>query len=1518
VRVVVDLTMEESPEAPPPVTRRQSDVGLVRDRTSNSNSNSKQARRRTIIGANSHRNHNNGSLSLLPPKYMLHPAPAQEPQAETVDENEHNTGTGSSAGLQLLAMASMGGTTTNENDTDTYSDLNSSFLSASSDTEAEAAIADDSFVGAGSDIITMADETPAAKEVAVQDNCPLPRSMSSLNYRRKSMAATASANQGALSLGRRRDSFDPSSMQPRKSVPNTPVLPRVNYNNETESTTKTNESSVNRRMSLAPPPKPSLLTQRRKSVGFGPSSPYQMLQLAAASKEGRRLSEGSIHKSFDDSVEPAAKESATAMDESTEEPSKTASVPLKASPRPLPDQVGFETVETTKVHSASKPGTSAERRTNSMALLEQQHGEVNRRFQERADSPARRKTMSAIELDSPAWRTRSAEKARASAMEIGANNRMDKPRHDAQQHDDGKDSPYRSAKTLDTESPRSNSKGNQFYDNSLSEVTGMDEADDKSVDLGPALDLLAFEKIIQSRDGVKAMNMPTAALTRGASNASPSRNMPTCENGVESAETIESVTTNVASPVPEAKGFLVDSPARNTRSADKHIHSVGKSTADIRDAKKRKSLGPETSPSIKSFEKRQKNLGADAGGAKAHLFVLQAGEETFSSDSSAEHKTGTEGADFDENLHVDEESDARDRIVKLRAETASTKSQMTAGQLNRHKSILQSAEKPASLLKKTVAFGSPEIAEFNCTSPSTNLTPMTTKAIAEDSLDLESLVRYTTTGATLHMSPRLTNTAGSTPAQETRTGSENSSFDVSIATDYDGHSPVDSVNVGGLDLINNSAMSTNSSPDDSECPATNVDQTDQLDKDLNCVLDAALAYTHESFSVNDSRMSIDETFLDDTTQVDQTVPLDVNMDALLKASEQYGEPINLEERVGASNQLQERFRDSSFAEDEVTGNVEITVQLDASIGELLRKAQDHEDASDTLDAVSQTFTSQAVDTMPNGAHRSDSTVGMLVAESDDHNQMETIKICSNLVPNRSIIFAPTPSKTPTRRRRSSASANRFCLTPCRQLKLSADGQPVNTSPTVIESIATGMRQSPQDTSEEEYVDLKNSEIMDIASTHVKRTVDTFSDILTDVVQSTSDLFTDESLKGAVTDMMNLVCAELETKLSIRIDPDDAFVETSNDGSDFFALQQAIRTGDNNDIMQSVELLCDASCQEEKLKLESWFCQVAEETLIQHLDVVEQDCATQLCRLDELSTFLDEQVEMLSSINAKALQKAKRKSLDRRKTKVSLLEEEISELEEKLGRATEALNQDKKKYSLVSGLSSRTALNLTLKSDLAKMTTLADKAQQKYCIVCGSIAAKAVSMEGDKLSFKLIGSCPASCLRVDFVRTIPGEEVWACKAHVDKDLFEEFVGRPCFSSTALVKARVAFLSFELEQLTIKAPNTIGDVLRSIEIRFGRIESTAFEVAALVSRFKAKLLSGEEVPDMLLEVIIANRLGDTKLSVTFEISEAYPFAPVYCDLNGDVDITKLRAILSRNAKPGFGHLMRTCDLIQAFLA
>jgi hypothetical protein len=273
--------------------------------------------------------------------------------------------------------------------------------------------------------------------------------------------------------------------------------------------------------------------------------------------------------------------------------------------------------------------------------------------------------------------------------------------------------------------------------------------------------------------------------------------------------------------------------------------------------------------------------------------------------------------------------------------------------------------------------------------------------------------------------------------------------------------------------------------------------------------------------------------------------------------------------------------------------------------------------------------------------------------------------------------------------------------------------------------------------------------------------------------------------------------------------------------------------------------------------------------------------------------------------------------------IATLEAELREVEEKLERSKRYLEVAREEERLVEGLTVACMNNDYVVNSLVSEKRAASSSERKVATLKGLRKWKPSTITASELSFNLIGPCPKACILLSCFISSSGTV--ACKAHIQPNLFEH-KRNPVYKQfkpvASFIETHVSAICASISQKQLDSPRQIGSLLRRVEWALGRLEDTTAELAMLKRRYKANLLTkkSRDSLDFDVEVDFFYPGNSAMLRATFGLSDAYPFSPVSVNLEAfqeQVDVAAIQKILLKNAKPGFGYLSRTCDVVSAFV-
>lgn len=538
----------------------------------------------------------------------------------------------------------------------------------------------------------------------------------------------------------------------------------------------------------------------------------------------------------------------------------------------------------------------------------------------------------------------------------------------------------------------------------------------------------------------------------------------------------------------------------------------------------------------------------------------------------------------------------------------------------RRKSSVSSAIRMSSMKKrggrsarKTVAFGSPEVMEFNKGSPSKSLTPLPKSLIKQMNTMVDSTVEIEADMNALLNSVHETDVIpASTKVNAFRAGSTPAPSKDSILTEVAEETVELESNVQDLFAQPQDAM-------DAQADDMSVDSSSQ---------EAGTADQASGIS-----------FLEGAAEA--TIELETNVQDLFSVPQ-----------VRSTAQ-------SELSVDSPGGLVEAehTVDLELDMNTLLAGADMGKPSSgrpsisrkDTIEEASDENMSMDIDSSRFGDESKMDEDNTIELETD----IQALLGGSEVVKTQKLRFSmsDSPSTTGRRPRRSSASSRRFSIAPQGRLSLTADGSVIETD---IDILSVEEDNSPNDTTMEsvvaeeentveEVLDLSGTELVNIFGVGMD-TKGEVSDVLTGVREATRELAVPMTT-NAMNEILSEVCKEVDARTEPEVDL-NALLNSSEENRDkYLTLQKALRAQDPGVCGQLEQL---AGCVRNQVKTEwaSWLVSVTE-SLKGPFDGIKDELHQNESSIDDASALVSETREILSTMENKAIQKAKRKSLEGR-------------------------------------------------------------------------------------------------------------------------------------------------------------------------------------------------------------------------------------------------------------------------------
>mmetsp|Transcript_9037 Transcript_9037/g.14501 ORF Transcript_9037/g.14501 Transcript_9037/m.14501 type:complete len:2420 (+) Transcript_9037:89-7348(+) len=304
---------------------------------------------------------------------------------------------------------------------------------------------------------------------------------------------------------------------------------------------------------------------------------------------------------------------------------------------------------------------------------------------------------------------------------------------------------------------------------------------------------------------------------------------------------------------------------------------------------------------------------------------------------------------------------------------------------------------------------------------------------------------------------------------------------------------------------------------------------------------------------------------------------------------------------------------------------------------------------------------------------------------------------------------------------------------------------------------------------------------------------------------------------------------------------------------------------------------------------------------------------EVLNVDTSSNKFTEYQEALSFISNKKLLRVRRKSLKRRKSTIVTLEDEIKSLRceiaesrSKLDAArvteTDAQARISEVLDAISCIEEYKSLRPNVESNKMAYTSLLGLHSFVPTCVTGSTMSFVSSGISDKSSQNVVYETTADSIRPTVSLASGGSSKKATSKY----------GKPI---ALYLDACIELQARKMQTTEIVDVSHVPEHMQAYLRRVGRLDVTAHELQVMVKRYNAKLHSSDG--GFMLSVDFEGE--EAKLQVDFDLSLEYPTLPLDVELHllhGCLDFDKLRMLLKKNVKPGFGNLLRTCDLIRAY--
>lgn len=312
--------------------------------------------------------------------------------------------------------------------------------------------------------------------------------------------------------------------------------------------------------------------------------------------------------------------------------------------------------------------------------------------------------------------------------------------------------------------------------------------------------------------------------------------------------------------------------------------------------------------------------------------------------------------------------------------------------------------------------------------------------------------------------------------------------------------------------------------------------------------------------------------------------------------------------------------------------------------------------------------------------------------------------------------------------------------------------------------------------------------------------------------------------------------------------------------------------------------------------------------------VEDDTTRLEQAIDEFKRFQTR----LSFFNDTKVERARRKSLLRRQTAVSSLGNDVKALESQLAEAQADLECLKnEEIRLAESKAHLQELNI-LSSECGDVRSDAVSSHTAFLLLRVLHSWSTGTMSQTEMEFKSSGLCSQSCFSLAYLISGSGGKIQVHLSPTSSHSKLKTLHRYPGPITLFIEACMNRLANSVQLSPLESPLFISNHMLKCMWLMGRLDIVANELQVLLCRYKAKLVR-KEVDVFALSAHFEGL--SSSVLVEFEVDPTYPSLPVDVRLDltgGQSDLSALRRSLIKNVKPGFGSLSRACDIIQSFVA
>ena len=389
---------------------------------------------------------------------------------------------------------------------------------------------------------------------------------------------------------------------------------------------------------------------------------------------------------------------------------------------------------------------------------------------------------------------------------------------------------------------------------------------------------------------------------------------------------------------------------------------------------------------------------------------------------------------------------------------------------------------------------------------------------------------------------------------------------------------------------------------------------------------------------------------------------------------------------------------------------------------------------------------------------------------------------------------------------------------------------------------------------------------------------------------------------------------------------DAIVEQNEDTMRF--IQERLRSaGDPSGMKEMINELAKGVNATIDVEWNTWLLQVAA-VYNQELSAILPILENELAAISDKVAMIDKNREQVAlPMLIRSARRETKKNLLRTKAEVATCHDEVSELEadlEEAERHLKKLQASQEKFSQLSK-SVESAHDLHCKEQDNRQT--ADSSYFKFFSV-EKLHNWVLTGSSDSTLSLVFRGASSQYLTLSF--SITDTLVVTLDASMNKvprsaqSFFSESRKKKFHPAVVgFLSNKMSLLCDDLKKMRLLSPSEIPSVIHFAELRAARIEEAAKEIDTILNRCRDSFLQPSDTLKHEYEFTAFFKNSSRKrdrLRVTLSIADCYPFAPLNLHLqssSNQFDTDSMNRRLRKIAKPGFGALTRVIDAVHALV-